>query len=707
MSYDLNGGSLGEQTNPETYTIESEDITLTNPTREGYKFTGWIGTGLEDKTENVTIAQGSTENREYEANWEIEEYTITYDLAGGNLGEQTNPETYTIESEDITLNNPTREGYTFAGWTGTDLTDATKDVTITKGTTKNKTYTANWIADEYTITYDLAGGNLGEQTNPGTYTIESEDITLNNPTREGYTFAGWTGTDLTEAAQDVTIAKGSKENRTYTATWTADEYTITYNLNGGTAENTTTYTIESEDITLNNPTREGYTFTGWTGTGLDNSTETVTINKGSTGNKEYTANWTVKEYTIVYNLNNGTAENAGTYTIESEDITLNNPIREGYTFAGWTGTGLDVVTENVTITKGSTGNKEYTANWTANTYEIVFNNNAGTGTMENETMTYDVSKTLTANAFTYEDHVFTGWNTQADGNGTSYEDKASVNNLVTEGTITLYAQWQELVEYTVTFDATEDGTLENNTRVVKEGKKVGELPTPTSNREDYRFKGWYTDKTYTTKVTADTVITGETTFYAQFKYYMSTVFSHTAEVKFNGQGVNLESTDTRFTNSDHINTGIALFSEANFDKDFEISFEIVNFDMVESVSQATLLAAKYEKESLNYPGFVFRRYNSDKKKVEMGARVGASGLGFTKQIDISTVQKVKITRKNGKIYYSINDESLALVCDTQQLTDRGIRFDTPVAFGAALTETNGTMRHAKATLKNMIIKLED
>ena len=327
--------------------------------------------------------------------------------------------------------------------------------------------------------------------------------------------------------------------------------------------------------------------------------------------------------------------------------------------------------------------------------------------MENETMTYDVSKTLTANAFTYEDHVFTGWNTQADGNGTSYEDKASVNNLITEGTITLYAQWQELAEYTVTFDATEDGTLENNTRVVKEGKKVGELPTPTSNREDYRFKGWYTDKTYTTKVTEDTVITGETTFYAQYKYYMSTVFSHTAEVKFNGQGVNLESTDTRFTNSDYINTGVSLFSEANFDKDFEINFEIVNFDLTENVSQATLLAAKYEKESLNYPGFVFRRYTSDKKKVEMAARVTTSGNGFTKQLDASTVQKVKITRKNGKIYYSINDESLALVCDTQQLTDRGIRFDTPVAFGAALTETNGTMRHAKATLKNISIKLED
>ena len=327
--------------------------------------------------------------------------------------------------------------------------------------------------------------------------------------------------------------------------------------------------------------------------------------------------------------------------------------------------------------------------------------------MENESMTYNVSKALTENAFTYEDHIFIGWNTQADGNGTSYNDKASVNNLATEGTITLYAQWRELYEFTVTFDATENGTLADNTRVVKEGKKVGELPTPTSNREDYRFKGWYTDKTYTTKVTADTVITGETTFYAQFKYYMSTVFSHTAEAKFNGQGVNIESTDTRFTNSDYINTGVSLFSEANFDKDFEISFEIVSFNPSENVSQATLISAKYEKESLNYPGFVFRRYNSTEKNVEMGARVSPSGMGYVKQYAAADVQKVTIIRKDGKIYHKINDGELLLVCDTQKLTDRNIRFDTTVAFGAALTENNGTMRHFKGTLKNMIIKLED
>ena len=92
----------------------------------------------------------------------------------------------------------------------------------------NMTITAKWTADSYTITYDLAGGALAENvTNPATYTIESEAITLNNPTRTGYTFAGWTGTDLDAATTEVTIASGSTGNKTYTATWNKNIASVT------------------------------------------------------------------------------------------------------------------------------------------------------------------------------------------------------------------------------------------------------------------------------------------------------------------------------------------------------------------------------------------------------------------------------------------------------------------------------------------------
>ena len=151
-------------------------------------------------------------------------YTISYDLAGGTLVEGvTIPATYNIESETFTLVNPTREGYDFAGWTGDGLEGPTTTVSIEQGSTENRSYTATWTPITYTISYDLAGGTLVEGvTNPTTYNIESEAFTLNNPTREGYNFTGWAGTGIGVVTPNVTIAKGSTGNRTYTAMWNQD-----------------------------------------------------------------------------------------------------------------------------------------------------------------------------------------------------------------------------------------------------------------------------------------------------------------------------------------------------------------------------------------------------------------------------------------------------------------------------------------------------
>ena len=142
----------------------------------------------------------------------------------------------------------------------------------------------------YSIAYDLAGGSVAT-ANPTIFDAESSDITLTNPTKTGYDFLGWTGSNGTEPQTTVTIATGSEGDRTYTANWQATEYTITYNLDGGTASNPATYTIESSDITLTAPTKTGFTFMGWTGTDIDGTATSVTIATGSTGNREYTAVW--------------------------------------------------------------------------------------------------------------------------------------------------------------------------------------------------------------------------------------------------------------------------------------------------------------------------------------------------------------------------------------------------------------------------------
>ncbi len=347
--------SKGTVTGAGSYDSGTE-ATVTATPITGYEFVNWTKGEDEVSTDNP-YAFTVTEDVSLTANFKATTYNLSYELVGGALPEgKTNPATYTIESEEITLTNPERTAYTFAGWTGTSLDQATVEVKIAKGNTGDRSYTATWSPISYTIGYNLAGGQLAEgETNPVEYTIESAAITLKNPTREGYTFAGWAGTDLDEAIVNVTIPVGKYGNRSYTATWTPITYTVSYDLAGGALaegeSNPVEYTIESEAVTLKNPAKTGYTFAGWTGTDLETATSEVSIATGKYGDRSYTATWTPITYTISYDLAGGALSegesNPENYTIESEAITLKNPAKTGYTFAGWTGTDLETATSEV------------------------------------------------------------------------------------------------------------------------------------------------------------------------------------------------------------------------------------------------------------------------------------------------------------------------------------------------------------------------
>ena len=259
IGYTLNGGSVSG-TNPTSYNVTSNDITLINPTRTGYTFKGWSGTGLSgDTNTSVKISKGSIGNRTYTANWTPINYTIGYTLNGGTA---TNPTSYNIETATFTLNNPTRTGYTFAGWTGSNGSTPQTSVSVAKGSIGDRTYNANWELINYNLTYELNGGEVAS-ANPTTYTYLDEPITLNNPTKTGYTFKGWSGTDLTgDSNTTVTIATNSTGARSYTANWTPNVYNVVVgdqNVNA-TYDEIFPNVFQSEaDI----PTMNGYTFFGY------------------------------------------------------------------------------------------------------------------------------------------------------------------------------------------------------------------------------------------------------------------------------------------------------------------------------------------------------------------------------------------------------------------------------------------------------------
>lgn len=274
--------SLGDQTSYKPCTNVNGKWQITYTFSEDIDGTEDYDLYLKDALGNarkVTITVGNIDKNKY---------TITYNLNGGSISGQKT--TYTRTTETFKLPTPTKTGYTFTGWTGCNGTTAQTSVSIEKGSTGNKSYTANWTLTTYAITYDLGGGSIEGQKD--SYDMSTETFKLPTPMRTGYTFIGWTGSNGITAQTSVSVKKGSTGDKSFKANWKATSYNITYELNGGTLTgHKTNYTIETDTFTLDSPSRSGYTFTGWTGSNGDTAQKSVSIKKGSYGNLSYTANW--------------------------------------------------------------------------------------------------------------------------------------------------------------------------------------------------------------------------------------------------------------------------------------------------------------------------------------------------------------------------------------------------------------------------------
>ncbi len=471
----LEGGNAGSS-QVYFYTVE-QTVTLPTPTRTGYTFIGWTGEGITTPQPNVTIPKGSTGDKRYIENWELTEYNITMDLNGGS-GETAL--LYTVIDDEFALPTPTRNGYEFVGWTGEGITMPQTSVKIPKGSTGNKAYTANWQVIKYTIITLLEGGNAGS-SGAYVYTVE-ETFTLPTPTRTGYTFLGWTGEGITTPQPNVTIPKGSTGDKRYIENWKLTEYNITMDLNGGSGQEKVVYTMTDEDFELPTPTRHGYEFVGWTGEGITTPQTSVKIPKGSTGDKAYTANWQVIEYTITLDTNGGPVVSPIKYTVE-DTFTLPYILRPGYEFAGWTldGSGMLPSTPLI-IYPGTTGDLHYKAEWRLAEYTITMDLNGGSG---QEKVVY----TITDEDFelptpTRNGYEFVGWTGERI---TTPQTSVKIPKGST-GNKAYTANWK-VIRYTITL-VTNGGAVIASIRYTVEDSVT--LPIPPE-RPGYEFAGWVLD----------------------------------------------------------------------------------------------------------------------------------------------------------------------------------------------------------------------
>ena len=349
-----------------------------------------------------------------------------------------------------------------------------------------------------------------------------------------------------------------------------------------------------------------------------------------------------KTYTVTFNYQDGREDTTGTY-------------RDSYDPNGW-------------LIKG-----------------VHYDNNATIIAIEDTVVSYDYSinnERIVLPEPEADDRTFSHWNSKSDGTGTHYTNE-SINNLSKNTTV--YAIWN-YDDVTIEFDSHGGSSVDSFTRKYKQ--EYGKLPTPT--KEGYFFGGWFKEATYQNKVSAKTKATENITLHAQ---WIETDFPYVYpfhDTQYNCYG------------SVYIDTGIELYSQENWDKDYEIGFTIDEYNYSDQVSLATIVSDKYEVESLDYPGMAFRRSGDDFSKLEITQNQNGNKASIP--LSYTLPLKVRIVRIDKVVYYSINDGELTLL---QDMSNFNQQHDIPVYFCAADDGNGGVQRLAKAKISNYYIKAGD
>ncbi len=445
INFNANGGTgfmLGQLVN------QNSNVTLNanTYTRAGYIFAGWATSagGSVAYANGANYSIGTSDVTLY-AKWTASNISyITFDANGGSGG--TGP---TARSPGAVLTAPavTKSGYTFSGWL---------PVVPAAVPAVDTTYTAQWTANTYTVSYNSNGGTGSTAASSHTFGI-SANLTLNGFTKDGNSFLGWsTDPDAATASYTngqsvVSLSPNAGAVITLYAVWSPNQYTITFNANGGTGGGSSLMTFGTA-LTAPIVSKTGYTFMGW-------SPEVpVTV---PAENKTYTAQWNLNQVSITFNANGGIGGDGPTSMVPGAVLQAPTVTRPGYAFIGWTPLVPATVPAVDTI---------YTAQWDLIKVLITFNANGGSGGTEPTAMAPGTA--LTAPSVAREGYTLTGW-------------LPSVPDTVPDMNSTYTAQWN-INNYTVIFDA--NGGIGGSSTVLQYGEPVTGIPYVT--REGYTFTGW-------------------------------------------------------------------------------------------------------------------------------------------------------------------------------------------------------------------------
>lgn len=447
-----------------------------------------------------------------------------------------------IAEDYIVYNEPvgdmldiTKRGHIFQAWTnkkGETITETT--INTTRG--KELRLQANWNVIVSNLKIDPNGGTWNDSTGEQTIPLEySEEKNIEPPTRTGYTFREWeiTGED-SEIDIDGTITMGI-EDSVIRAVWDANEYNLTINPNNGYYDG---YNYETEDIIkydsttyIEDPTREGYTFTGWSVSNGTLNGKNFIMNYP--GDVTLTANWRINSYHYAV-YHNQQSTDGSTFTPVAEDtITSNANYGQTITPEVKEYTGFTSPSEQSMIIQVDTNPPTRNIiNYNYNRNRYILNINPNTGTWNGSTSTEQImlyyEETYDVLNPTKVGYNFAGWNKTIN---TSTMSDTIFKMGLSETTLT--AKW-EAKNFLITYDVNGGNAISPNQKQITYDSPYGTLAIPT--RTGYKFEGWYTSRTGGTKVTESTTHNTETniTLYAQWSNAAPVINS--TKINYNNSG---------------------------------------------------------------------------------------------------------------------------------------------------------------------------
>lgn len=363
ISFNTDGGN---EIKDKTVTYESTYGKLETPTKQGYTFVGWYlkDTPITEETQ-VDITSDTTLKAKWQANTDTS-YKVKYLIE--SLDDSQKYEEYeTVDATGTTDQKAQPKAIEIEGFTP----DQFNEVTIKGDGTTVCEY--KYTRNTYTVSLQTDAG-VKTSYNAGSYKYGKE-VTVSVDLKTGYQIQSWSYPENSTSKDTSLKFNVPAQNINIVVKTEVITYLVDYDQKDGVVDIPliTHYTVNDE-FTLPALTKNGYTFTGWTLEGSPAEPNTnYTVTKGTTGNLKFIANFEAIKYSITYNDAEMEKDRVKSYTIETNEFTLPQPkARTGYTFEGWKENESDAPNKNLAITKGSTGDKIFTASWKANIYKITF-----------------------------------------------------------------------------------------------------------------------------------------------------------------------------------------------------------------------------------------------------------------------------------------------------------------------------------------------